>query len=89
LAISEPYINRFSSNLNCTRQIKCQKKIYLYFQKWFQNGGLKLEFPITEPFMSRFGSKLNYKHKISCLKIIVKNFQNGGQNGGPDGGSKL
>jgi len=25
MAIAEPYMNRFGSNLNCMRKIKCQK----------------------------------------------------------------
>jgi len=62
LAIPEPFMTRFGSNLNCTHRIKCQKSI-----KELKNGGKngvqdcgsKHLLAIFMPFINRFGTHLN------------------------------
>jgi len=82
-------MNRFGSNLNYRRSLKCLKTKIKNFQNGSQDsrqdGRSKLWLAISEPFINRFGLNLNCTSRMKCQRIIFNNFQNDGI----DSGSKL
>jgi len=70
LAITEPFVNRFGSNLNRMHKINCKNIKINKFQNSSessgQDGGSKLSLAITEPFMNGSGSNSNCMRKILC-----------------------